>query len=83
MHFRLLASNLREEINKCYGVVMGRSALVAPESQEKQIDLATLDDRIASILVAIEEEKVPERLLGLASELQQALLIHRQRRHPN
>lgn len=62
---------------------MGRSASVAPENQEKQIDFATFDDRIASILVAIEEERTPERLLRLASELQEALMVHRQRRHPN
>lgn len=67
---------------------MGRSAAVVPESHEKSldvksVDVSTLDDEIASILAAIEEEKVPERLLSLASMLQEALVQQRQRQNPN
>jgi len=46
-------------------------------------DIATLDDRIASILIEIENAAVPERLLELASALQSALVLRRQRRTPN
>jgi hypothetical protein len=46
-------------------------------------DIATLDDRIAAILTDIESAAVPERLLELASALQSALVLRRQRRTPN
>jgi hypothetical protein len=53
------------------------------DSERQKIDLATLDDRIAAILTEIEQEKVPERLLELASALQEALMFHRRRQSPN
>jgi len=64
---------------------MGRSAepsTGAPD-QQRSIDAASLDDRITSILADIEQEKTPDRLLELASALQQALLSRRQRDRPN
>lgn len=62
---------------------MGRSAAIVPEREEKAVEVTTLDDEIALILTAIEEEAVPERLTKLAVELQQALMQRRQRLNPN
>jgi hypothetical protein len=53
------------------------------ESERQKVDISTLDDRIAALLTEIEQEKVPERLLELASALQEALLLHRRRQSPN
>ncbi|MBZ9917150.1 MULTISPECIES: hypothetical protein [unclassified Mesorhizobium] len=38
-----------------------------------------MDQEIASLLIAIEQEKVPDRLTRLAIELQNALLAKRRR----
>lgn len=46
-------------------------------------DAPGLDARLASLLEAIEAEKVPERLLKLAEELQGELALRKQRRSPN
>lgn len=62
---------------------MGRSAAIVPEKEEKAVEVATLDDEIALILRAIEEEPVPQRLTTLAIELQQALMQRRRRQNPN
>jgi hypothetical protein len=53
------------------------------ESERQKVEISTLDDRIAALLTEIEQEKVPERLLELASALQEALLLHRRRHSPN
>jgi hypothetical protein len=59
------------------------TADIAENDRERQkIDISTLDDRIAALLSEIEQEKVPERLLELASALQEALLFQR-RQSPN
>ncbi len=42
-----------------------------------------LDTRLSSILVEIEQEIVPDRLLKLAIDLQSALTARRQQRSPN
>lgn len=62
---------------------MGRSAAIVPEREEKAVEVTTLDDELALILTAIEEEAVPERLTTLAIELQQALIQRKQRQNPN
>jgi len=62
---------------------MGRSAVTVPEPDEHRIETSTLTDEIASLLVAIEDERVPDRLLKLALELQEALSIQKQRRNPS
>jgi hypothetical protein len=62
---------------------MGRSAAIIPEKDERTVDVTTLDDEIALILTAIEEEAVPERLTNLAIELQRALMERRQRQNPS
>lgn len=40
---------------------------------------ASLDQEIASLLTAIEQEKIPDRLIALAVELQNALIAKRKR----
>lgn len=62
---------------------MGRSAAVVTELQNDAIEMASLDDDIASILVAIEAEAVPEHLTSLAVKLQEALLERKRRNVPN
>ena len=62
---------------------MTRITSHADEGEQQKIDHFTVDDGIASILVAIEQETIPERLLALASDLQKALTLQRQRRKPN
>jgi len=47
------------------------------------VEIESLEDRIAAILIDIEQEKTPKRLLECASALQQALILHRQRQRPN
>jgi hypothetical protein len=47
------------------------------------LEIVSLDHRIGSLLSEIEQEKVPDRLLGLAAALQQALILRRQRGKPN
>jgi hypothetical protein len=53
------------------------------DTEQRKIDISTLDDRIAALLTEIEQEKLPERLLELASALQEALQFHRRRQSPN
>jgi hypothetical protein len=43
------------------------------------LEIVSLDHRIGSLLSEIEQEKVPDRLLGLAAALQHALILRRQR----
>lgn len=62
---------------------MGRSAAMVPERDEKAVEVTTLDEEIAMILTAIEEETVPERLTNLAIDLQQALMQRKQRQNPS
>ncbi|MGI6852735.1 hypothetical protein [Mesorhizobium sp. 1B3] len=62
---------------------MGRSAAMVPERDEKAVEVTTLDEEIAMILTAIEEETVPERLTNLAIDLQQALTQRKQRQNPS
>lgn len=62
---------------------MGRSAAVVTELQNDAIEMASLDDDIASILVAIEAETVPQHLTSLAVKLQEALLERKRRNVPN
>jgi hypothetical protein len=62
---------------------MRRSTVDASDTPDQASDGAAIDNQISSLLVAIESEKVPERLLQLARDLQSALLVQRQRRNPN
>jgi hypothetical protein len=64
---------------------MGRSAENSADRgrPERRIDPASLDDRIASILAEIEQEKTPQRLLELATALQEALISRRRQARPN
>ena len=63
---------------------MGRLAHDMSDLPDKpSVELTGLDERIAAILSNIEQEKVPERLLELASALQQALILQRRRERPN
>lgn len=62
---------------------MGRSAVIIPDQRTKTIDLTTLDDEIASILMAIETESVPEHLTELAVKFQDALVERKRSRNPN
>lgn len=62
---------------------MGRSAQAVsdgPNGQQRGIDAGSLDDELASILIDIEQETIPKRILHLASALQHAM---RQRDWPN
>lgn len=62
---------------------MGRSAMIALQDRNSTIEMATLDDEIASILTAIEMESVPDDLAILAAKLQEALLDRKRRLNPN
>ena len=62
---------------------MPRTTAPNDDGERQKIDHFTVDDGIASILVAIEQETIPERLLTLASDLQKALILQRQRQRPN
>jgi hypothetical protein len=62
---------------------MSRTTAPTDDGERQKIDHFTVDDGIASILVAIEQETIPERLLALASDLQKALVLQRQRQKPN
>lgn len=62
---------------------MARSTANIAEDGPYKIEISTLDDRIALILTAIEQEKTPERLLKLAEDLQAQLALRRQRAAPN
>jgi hypothetical protein len=62
---------------------MPRTTAHIDDGERQKIDHFTVDDGIASILVAIEQETIPERLLALASDLQKALVLQRQRQKPN
>ena len=62
---------------------MPRTTAPTDDGERQKIDHFTVEEGIASILVAIEQETIPERLLTLASELQKALSQQRQRRKPN
>lgn len=76
-------NTLAIELTNVKARYMARSTLDRAESSGERLDLQTLDDRIASLLTAIEGEAVPERLLKLANELQGELLLRRQRKQPN
>ena len=65
------------------GELMARSTANIAQGGPYKIEISTLDDSIASILTAIEQEKTPERLLRLAEELQAQLALRRQRAEPN
>jgi hypothetical protein len=54
-----------------------------PEGQDALLEPSTLDHRVRLILAAIEGERVPERLLELATALQKALAEQKQKRTPN
>ncbi|MCX5480153.1 hypothetical protein OSH08_14150 [Kaistia geumhonensis] len=61
-------------------------ATMSPDEDEARTDRheeAAVDDRLGTLLEAIEGERVPERLLKLAEMLQNELSIRRQRRRPN
>ena len=51
----------------------------AYETKQPRVEAPEIDGQIASILAAIEREKVPDRLLALAGELQAALTRKRRR----
>lgn len=63
---------------------MGRRILEGPgnlmEEAEPEI---SLDARLSALLEAIEAERIPDRLLRLAEELQQELSFRKQRHSPN
>lgn len=54
-------------------------------SPDADIDasIAPDDRRLSALLEAIEAERVPDRLLKLAEELQQELFLRKQKRMPN
>ncbi|SHO66403.1 hypothetical protein SAMN02745172_03062 [Pseudoxanthobacter soli DSM 19599] len=54
-----------------------------PEPAGEVADLPRLDAGLASLLEAIEAEKVPARLLKLAEQLQGELTLRKQRQNPN
>lgn len=61
-------------------------ATMSPDEDEARMDPqheAGVDDRLGTLLEAIEGEGVPERLLKLAEMLQNELSLRRQRRQPN
>jgi hypothetical protein len=62
---------------------MGRTTLESPEEQPDAPVFRTLDGRLADLLAAIEQEKVPAKLLRLAHELQQELARRKQLLAPN
>ena len=62
---------------------MSRPIADLTESQSTPPELSSLDDEIRNILRAVEAETVPDRLLQLAMELQDALVQRRQRQSPN
>jgi hypothetical protein len=62
---------------------MPRTTAHTDDGERQKIDHFTVDDGIAAILLAIEQETIPERLLTLASDLQKALMLQRQRQKPN
>jgi hypothetical protein len=63
---------------------VGRHTSQKPESSWRDSDSKiSLDARLSAILEAIETERVPDRLLRLAEELQQELSLRKQRRSPN
>jgi hypothetical protein len=62
---------------------MPRSSAESPEEQHDLPILRTLDGRLADLLAAIEQEEVPDRLLGLARQLQAELVRRKQRRNSN
>lgn len=61
---------------------MSRPIADLVESQPTPPELSSLDDEIRNILSAVEAETAPERLLQLATELQNALVQRRQRQSP-
>jgi len=61
-------------------------ATMSPDDDEVRMDAqqeAGVDERLGTLLDAIEGERVPERLLKLAEMLQDELSLRRQRRRPN
>jgi hypothetical protein len=59
-------------------LAMVRAALDKPDLLIERSEIDTVDERLASLLEAIEDERTPERLLRLAVELQDALTARRQ-----
>jgi len=53
------------------------------DRSDEIVNEVQLDRRLKSLLEAIEDEKVPERLLTLAHELQRELALRKQRSNPN
>jgi hypothetical protein len=60
--------------------MLGIGVARRPQSPSTSIDIpAWKDSRLVALLEEIEQEETPERLLKLATELQQQLLLSRQR----
>lgn len=53
------------------------------EPSDETVDDVRLDRRLKTLLEAIEDEKVPERLLRLARQLQGELALRKQRGNPH
>ena len=62
---------------------MARSLLDKRDVVAEGVDFDNIDNRLANLLVAVENENVPDRLLKLALELQNELALRRQRHNPN
>ena len=62
---------------------MQRSLAESPDEPHDVPVPRTLDGRLADLLAAIEQEEVPDRLLGLARQLQAELVRRKQRRNSN
>ena len=62
---------------------MARSLLDKRDVVAEGVDFDNIDNRLANLLVAVENENVPDRLLKLALELQTELALRRQRHNPN
>jgi hypothetical protein len=62
---------------------MARSLSQVGNSDGQKLSIETIDDEIAALLLAIEEEKVPTQLQELALKLQAALANRKSRETAN
>jgi hypothetical protein len=59
--------------------MMSQSLEDIAEARESPVDIPEIDQQIASLLGEIEQERIPDKLLALAEQLQTALAKKRQR----
>ena len=58
---------------------MSQSLEDIAEARESPVEIPEIDQQIASLLGEIEQERIPDKLLALAEQLQTALAKKRQR----